>query len=287
MIHFDGDALVYIAGFAADSRNGPFSHSAHNIKLIINKALDVTGEDDYRIFLTSKDPEVNFRTKILPSYKKNRAKICKECKSTKMSAESYIDRIAVKDGIMKRRYYNCTECNGPVADSKPVYYNKIRQYLVEKYGALICSWGEADDWMAPGKPSWIATHDKDIYQIGHMNYYNLKSGDTLETYDELGKIFLTDKKTLKGYGFKWFCAQMLMGDIIDNIPKPYKGDGPVWIYNVFGKLNSLEECWKMVKVYYNGTNNNDKLWTMAQLLWVARKRKQPCTADVIEEMINL
>ena len=138
MIHFDGDALVYLAGFAADSRNGPFSHSAHNIKLMINKALNVTGEDEYRIFLTSKDPVINFRTEIYPEYKANRKKTCKKCGSTEISKESYVDRIKTDGGIMKRRFYNCLKCDNPVGDTKPVYYNKIRRFLVEQYGALVC-----------------------------------------------------------------------------------------------------------------------------------------------------
>lgn len=307
MLNFDGDALVYIAGFASDSRNGPLSHSLHNLKLIINKALDVTGEDEYRIFLTSKDPAINFRTEILPEYKKNRAKRCKKCGSTNISKESYIDRFSTGDGIMKRRMFTCLNmvdvleidnmvegtvksvrqvCSNPVGDSKPVYYNKIRFYLIEHYGALVCQWGEADDWLGLGNPSCIATHDKDIYQLGEMNFYNLKSGEVLEVPDQLGAIWLTETGILKGCGFKWFCCQMLTGDTVDNIPKPHKGDGPKWIYKIFNPLDSLESCWNMVKLYYHGTNNSDKLWLMAQLLWISREKYQRCSAEVIEEMLN-
>jgi len=284
MIHFDGDALVYLAGFAADSRNGPFNHSAHNIKLMINKALEATDQTQYKIFLTSKDSSKNFRTELLPSYKKNRVKTCKECRGQELSSDSYIESMQVGENLMKRRFFRCLQCNLPVPDTKPVYYEEIRQYLVKKYGALVCAWGEADDWMGVGNPKWIATHDKDMYQIGNMNFYNLKSGEISKVEGELGKIWLTEKRTLKGEGFKWFCAQMITGDATDNIPKPAKGDGPVWINKIFGPLETVMECWLMVKFYYHATNNSDKLLPMAQLLWVSRERRQLFSEDLVEKL---
>lgn len=326
-LHIDGDALVYLAGFAADSRNGPFSHSAYNIKLMINKALEMTREDEYKIFLTSTDPKVNFRTEILESYKKNRTKTCKKCGGQKLSKESYVDRIIHGESIMKRRFYTCEGlvkrmvgheeagfeakyedmiCGNPVADTKPVYYNKIRKYMQEHYGAWVCPWGEADDWLAVGNPSFIATHDKDIYQVGDMGFYNLKSGEVLTIFGHTGELNMQQtvaldregnpkvnkngspklNKQLKGYGFKWFCAQMILGDKVDNIIKPYAGDGPQWVYKVFDPLVTMRESWNMVKLYYANTGNSDKLWIMAQLLWIARQKRQRCSEAVIEEYIN-
>lgn len=307
MIVFDGDALVYIAGFAADSRNGPFSHSAHNVKLIINKVLKATRQKKFKIFLTSKRPEVNFRTEISPIYKKNRTKTCKKCKGQKVSQESYVARINKSDGtITRRRCYTCLQCQEPVADSKPVYYNRIRRYLIDRCGAKVCTWGEADDYFGACGADWIATHDKDIYQLGKMKFYNLKSDEILKTKTELGKIHLKKtqicsregepqfnkdgtpklRKDIKGHGFKWFCVQMISGDKVDNILKVKSGDGPVWIEKIFGPLKTMRECWNMVKLYYHGTNSDDKLWLNAQLLWVARKPMQRCSEEVIEEMIQ-
>lgn len=286
MINIDGDALVYLAGFAADSRNGPFSHSAYNIKLMINKALQETEEHKYRIYLTSTDSKVNFRTKLLPSYKENRKKTCKKCGSQNLTKESYVERFVKEDSIMKRRMYNCKDCSEPVADSKPVYYNKIRNYMIEKFGAKVCEWGEADDWLAVGRPDHIATHDKDIYQVHDIGFYNLKSGKCDYWEEPIGSIEVDDKGKLRGYGFKWFCCQMLTGDATDNIPKPYKGDGPVWINKVLGPLETMQECWNMIKFYYDMTNNSSKLELMSQLLWVSRKPKQLGTIQTIEEFIN-
>lgn len=294
MIHFDGDALVYIAGFAADSRNGPFSHSAHNIKLMINKALEVSKEQKYRIFLTSQNPKTNFRTKLLDSYKMNRSKKCYKCQSLEMSDRSFVGSIQTKNGLMKRRFYTCLECGSLVADSKPVYYNKIRKYLVDKYKAIICKWGEADDWFLVTNPKWVATHDKDIYQGGDCNFYNLKSGEILSVIGQGGELGWkikrknekTVKKELKGWGFKWFCIQMVMGDRVDNIIKPHKGDGAVWFSKVFMPLETPREYWNMVKLYYKLTDNYDKLELNSQLVWVSRKKFQRGTLETIEGFID-
>lgn len=307
MVHIDGDALVYIAGFAADSRNGPFRNSAHNAKLIIGKILKETKQTEFKIFLTSKNPEVNFRTELLSTYKKNRVKPCNKCNGKNITPESYVEYMENADGIAaKRRMHTCKDCGNGIPSTKPVYYNRIRQYLIERHNAIVCKWGEADDWLGVGRPKWIATHDKDIYQLGKTSFYNMKSGEILHIKDILGKIYIKEtqqknragelkftkkgkpilKKEIKGYGFKWFCIQMITGDKVDNIIKIKSGDGPVWIHKVFEPLTSALEYWNMVKFYYHGTGNDDKLWEMAQLLWISRTPRQRCTPETIEEIIN-
>lgn len=290
MLHIDGDALVYIAGHQADSHSGPFSHSAQSVKLIINKALKVTEERDYRIFLTSTRPEVNFRTKIYPEYKKNRSKKCKKCNKAEFLPDTVVkkNKIVTDDKIHfnKKRCYICANCDSYIDTGKPVYYNKLRAFLKHRYGAIICKWGEADDWLGVRNPDWIATHDKDIYQLGDTSFYNLKSGEVLNIYDQAGKVWINEKRQLKGYGFKWFCMQMLLGDSVDNIPKPYKGDGPVFIMKIFEPLTTMREYWEMVKLYYKFTGNNDMLEIVSQLLWVSRERKQRGTLDIIENFIE-
>jgi hypothetical protein len=291
MIHFDGDGLVYLAGFSADSHGGPLAHSIHSLKLIISKALRVTNEDDYRIFLTSQIAEVNFRTQISDIYKKNRSLKCRKCGSKSISKESYVKTFDKLSGNKKtkvsKRLHNCLSCQEPVASNKPVFYKELREYLTKKLGAEICEWGEADDWMGVDRPDWIATHDKDMYQIGDMAFYNLSSANILVANDELGFIYLDDKRKLHGCGFKWFCCQMIKGDKVDNIEKPHAGDGDVWIHKIFNPLDDLRSSWNMVKFYYTMTGNADILLKQAQLLWVSRKPKQMFTEEVVEEIIEI
>src|SRR5690606_26047561 len=147
MIHVDGDAIVYIAGFSADSRNGLKSHALHNTKLILEKVFKVFDDTQCKVFLTNKDPKVNFRTVIYPEYKKNRKKTCRSCRSTNLSKAGFIESEPTDNGLFRRRLFKCLDCtDGTGADNKPVYYQAIRNYLIKKYKAVVVKWGEADDW---------------------------------------------------------------------------------------------------------------------------------------------
>lgn len=291
MLHFDGDALVYIAGYAADSRNGKAGHSIHNCRLIINKVLKNTRQSKFKIFLTSSDRTINFRHSLWPSYKGNRLKKCVDCKSNNYKPTgSIIERNFTEKGIMKRRVFKCNDCGGKVYDTKPVYYKELRRFLVEQYGAKIVKFGEADDWMHGAE--WIATHDKDLYQLP-CNIYNIKTNEITVASDP-GELFLFTKmkdgkivsRELKGYGFKWFCTQLFLGDSTDNIPKPYKGDGPVWIYNIIAPLKTKEECWNMAKFYYKSIGNGN-IDTIAKLLWVSRNPNEIWNEELLCDHLSL
>src|SRR5690348_3006755 len=224
MINIDGDGIVYMAGFAADSRDGDLSHSLHNAKLVINSTMDKTGQSKARVFLTSKNPEVNFRHALYPPYKQNRSKVCKSCiengrSGKNISLDTYVDKEETKNGTMRRRYYTCLDCKTPIPSTKPVYYNKIRRYLIDRYDAWVCDFGEADDWLLVGlkKKDFVASHDKDIQQGENCNFYNLRTQEILKPHKP-GQIWIkqdideiTGRKKaaqLKGQGFKWFCCQM-------------------------------------------------------------------------------
>lgn len=304
MIHVDGDALIFIAGFAADSRNGDISHSLHNIKVMLQLMTKTCQDNQFKIFLSSTDKEHNFRYKVFPDYKINRSKICKECNNGGIG-----DNINIKDILrsgrfstttvlrsvdgFKRRYYSCLHCGSYVASTKPAYFKRMRKYLKDKYGAIVVP-GEADDWLAVGDNEWIATHDKDIYQVSDKLIYNMKSGE-VEVCSDPGEIYLKETpvnkpgtnepivnkngeirttKALKGNGYKWFCMLMLLGDTVDGIPKPFSGDGPVFLYKLFAPLKTMRECWKMVEFYYTMTGNAGILERQAKLLWVAREKGQ-------------
>lgn len=257
---------------------------------MIEGGLKKTDQEEFRIFLTSTDSSLNFRTQIHPQYKKNRSLKCKRCNVNKLSKDSYIDTIRTTKGKMKRRYFNCLECNEPVADSKPVYYQDIRAYLIKRFNAKVVKWGEADDWLGihlKEGEDWIATHDKDLKMLP-QNYYNLKSHEKYLASRAYfaGTLSIDEKRKIDGAGFKWFCAQMLLGDTVDNIIKPYKGDGPVFVYKLLAPLTTIRECWNMIELYYRLTSNSDILWTMAQLLWIARKPRQIFTKEVLNELIE-
>lgn len=327
MIKVDGDALIFIAGFAADSRAGSLSHSIYNIKVMLKLMKESTNDNEYIVGLSSTNKDDNFRYKLLPKYKGNRFKRCETCiagellkldietlgirQATRQAIELYkpqmnfseTTHIKVVDDF-KRRYYTCLNCGSDVPSLKPTYFKKMRQYLLEYQGAEIVK-GECDDWLLVGEPDYVATHDKDIYQ-GTIPIYNLKHNTITDCYD-LGNLHLietpvkgqdgkaiTNKrdgkvrvtKELKGVGYKWFCALLLLGDVADNIPKPVNGDGPVAISDILNPATTASDCWNRVVTYYNNAKCSDILERNAQLFWVSREYNQRWSKEFNDDLIK-
>lgn len=92
-------------------------------------------------------------------------------------------------------------------NSRPVLYQEVRDYLEYKFGALYVDGEEVDDRlginMYTGRANAITTKDKDLRQIpGEIYDWDLKK-----------KYYITP---LEGYRF--FCEQLVTGDITDNVP---------------------------------------------------------------------
>jgi 5'-3' exonuclease len=236
-LRIDGDVVVYRAGYAADSRGGDLSHSLHNVKLIINSIKNKFDPCTLKVYLSNPDPKVNFRTQIYPEYKANRKDI-----------------------------------------AKPKHYNEIRKYMISR-GAIVVDWGECDDALCSDVKdnTVIASIDKDL-RMTPCYHYIINRDDLIKVVQPgtLQLIKKTDTKgrvkyVLEGTGLKFFMAQMLMGDKIDNIKAPVKGLGPIKIYKMF-KDRSLLEMWKLINKIYMDSNLH--LYTNAQLLWIAQTKNQ-------------
>lgn len=339
MINVDGDALVFIAGFAADSRNGALSHSIYNMKLMLDLMVKNCKDDNYKILLSSTNKKDNWRYDLFPDYKIDRGKICQVCFDRWLELlkvnefKDYVNEKGVmelkrdylRDGSgkfsdttiirtvekFKRRYYTCLKCGEFVASKKPTYFKKMRQYLINYKNAQVVK-GEADDFLLLNSPEYVATHDKDIYQGAYSSrkspciLYNFKD-ESFTVCTDPGDVWLDEKpvkcpltkrpiinkngkprvkKELKGYGYKWFCALMLMGDAADSIPKPFSGDGDVYFYTILNQLTTKLESWKMVEYYYRTSKNSYILERNAKLFWVPRKKGQIWSREMNEELIN-
>lgn len=98
---------------------------------------------------------------------------------------------------------------GTRKQEKPKYYQEIREYLVERWGAEIVNGEEADDavgkwqWSHPDKSTCIVAQDKDLKTIPGWHYWwKLQKMEWITPRD--ANIF--------------FLRQMLTGDNSDNIP---------------------------------------------------------------------
>lgn len=284
-LRVDGDALIFKAGFAADSRGGGVAHSLHNAKLIINMLTTKFYPCRAKILIGNMDRSVNWRYKLFPEYKANRAVICSKCKNPKLTHVG-VKRNEETGAIF--RGFKCDSCEHIEKDKQPVYYYELRKYLLKRFNTTVAKWGETDDWLGVNRThkTIIASHDKDLLMVPAF-HWRLHQDLGFKTTD-IGILELNEQRKLKGYGFIWFCAQMLLGDTIDNIPKPKKGFGDVAIYEYLGQLRDTATAvalWALVKDFYRQQNiPHDIMMIIAKLLWVAREPKKLFEEEFVERI---
>ena len=162
---------------------------------------------------------------------------------------------------------------------KPFFLPHMRSYFMNNYGAEICKKGEADDTIGilaydayecaanTGKPidMVLCGIDKDFKQFPGY-FFNIKTG--VMTYsDHLG--YLTyEKNKIDGRGFLFFCAQMIMGDVADNIGGIY-GCGGKKAYDTLKDCVDYKEAWQSVVDLYRCKGIADcVIKATSSLLWI-------------------
>lgn len=167
------------------------------------------------------------------------------------------------------------------AGRKPYHFKNIEAYLKGKFEWFQHDGLEADDLLAIRQcadleNTIIISPDKDLLQVPGWHYSfeygNVPSLGPL-LVDGFGKIWLDDKNKLKGYGEKFFYAQLIMGDPTDSIigiPK----SGPSKAFKLLSNTNTPIEAFKAVREAYRafyGDVGDDKLLENGRLLWMVRK----------------
>lgn len=154
---------------------------------------------------------------------------------------------------------------------KPHYYDDIRVYMMEEYGAIIGDNVEADDLMGCAQTgnSVICSNDKDMLQIPGRHYNFTKPADEAFT--------LVDPTE----GDQWFFCQLLSGDTTDNIPGvPKIGTKKARdIVDMYADdYNELVEAIKEQYVYSYGVAGLDVMEEQAALVWILRSGETPARA---------
>lgn len=240
-----------IAAYAAEEMGGksvvalrrrripePFSFAAHTVKVQIQSILDTTGASEYCLYLSPRDRDI-FRYKIAKTL----------------------------------------PYKGNRTAEKPLHYEKLRDYM-EKHHPFKCVPGiEADDAMGidQNKDTIICSIDKDMLQIPG-SHYNFVTKE-LKEITEFGHLELSDNnKKLSGGGLMWFYAQMLLGDVADNI-KGISGVGPVATYDLLKDCVTEESLHHRVMGVYQEEvlslpwdNDNCRFAENADLLWILRNK---------------
>jgi hypothetical protein len=165
---------------------------------------------------------------------------------------------------------------GNRTQDRPVHYDLIREYLTERFKAIVVEKKEADDEMgirsSQTENSVICTIDKDLDMIPGY-HYNIVTKELYETSDPGALKLSENRRKLRGGGLLWFYAQMLMGDSGDNIPG-LRGYGPV---NAYKALKDFKDEEKMIKLCYNAYKKQkveDRFLEVADLLWIQRENDE-------------
>ena len=168
-----------------------------------------------------------------------------------------------------------------VRGERPYHYKNAMVYL-ESLGAVVAEGLEADDLMsieqtARPEETVICTRDKDLRQVPGWHYgweHGLQPEFELQLVDEIGDIQLVkDNKKIEGTGLKFFYAQLIVGDGVDNIPGLPRG-GPALAYKLLANTNTEGEMFNAVREAYRkklGDEADEYLLEQARLLWMVRE----------------
>lgn len=177
---------------------------------------------------------------------------------------------------------------------KPFHYKNLKAFILSHYDVVISDGLEADDLMCIEQTkslkqglmdTVICTRDKDLRQCPGMHYgweCGNQAGFPFSKVDELGwlkehrKVDKDGKEfvaKVSGVGLKFFYAQILMGDAVDNIPG-LPGCGPAKAYE------SLSECKNEEQLHNNtfalyvakyGDKAAERMLEQGRLCWMVRE----------------
>lgn len=235
VVHVDADFIAYMVSYKEDLS---VSEMQSNCSTIVETIRLMTGAERADLYLTPKGSDKGKRNEcaMLKEYQANRA-----------------------------------------GKEKPKYLHMIREYMHKEIHAILCHDHEADDGMAAAQYaaisrgeshlSVIASKDKDLTMVPGL-MYDWDTHVITDTKDDpFGWIELDTSKSTKkviGRGWKFFWAQMLMGDQADNIsglPKCWHPDyltkkglgkacGAVMTYNLLESIETNKEAAILVANLY-------------------------------------
>ena len=175
---------------------------------------------------------------------------------------------------------------GQRKQEKPFHYHNIRAYVIGRYETVVTNGIEADDAICieiykaykEGRHDVIAcTRDKDLRMVAGQHF-----GWACGRQPQFGPVEVTElgsleiygsPKKLRGTGRKFFYAQLITGDPVDNIPGLPRG-GPVLAYGTLNDLQTEDDLLEAVSELYRGRIGEgwrDYLQEQADLLWMIRE----------------
>ena len=252
----DGDWIMYAAGFAGQRTRCVYTDPAlvdldgapmvffGDTMTEIKKQLDeIELLDEYSSSHLYKreelDPETHFYHSAKMMIERNCEQIAEKFDGT------VVPRVIIDgDGNFRSRLATIRPYKGTRnVHAKPMMYNKIRQYLLEVWGAEVVHDQESDDEMAiiqteynnDGRRCIIVGVDKDMLQVPGWHLNPNKGFKFIGPQEAEVRLYV----------------QAAMGDSVDNIAGAYKV-GPKAAKGAFSSKQSEEEKWEvLVSIYQN------------------------------------
>lgn len=166
--------------------------------------------------------------------------------------------------------------------SRPFHWENLTLHIHTTYKTRVEPSFEADDLMSidqtlalkEGRDTIICSIDKDLRMVEGKHYKWAVGNSPSESFttDYLGSLELKNSK-LKGGGIKFFYAQLLTGDAVDNI-KGIPKCGPVKAYKALLNLNTEQEMYNKVLQMYKEEYGEEGYKYMKEnsvLLWMVRE----------------
>lgn len=175
---------------------------------------------------------------------------------------------------------------GQRKEEKPPFFYEMRQHLIDVHKAILADGDEADDLMSIeqwkshneflketggefpiGSPEHrafsntvIVSADKDLMIVPGWHY---TAGQEKVWVEPMGWLELRRKangqvKDLKGAGLKFFYAQMIIGDTVDNYAG-IQGRGAAFAYNLLDKCKTEKELYMAVLQAYKDKYGHGKI----------------------------
>lgn len=273
MLLIDGDILLYKAGFAVQTQ----SYTVHFKDLCSVSGIKTAREAKALMTPDSRIERVIEAEPITHACHLFRNLVSRICKACRVEYSDFRIVLSGEEnfryGIARTQPYKGNRSSG----DKPLHFDALKAYVLDYYrDNTEVAHGEADDYLgvyATTHPDTIiATIDKDLMMIPGLNFHFDKN--YLQTIEDPGDLWIevteSSKKTLRGYGFKWFCAQMLLGDIADHIPG-IRGLGQVKTLTELDKCTTIRSMYAKVIRIYRKHKAIDRLDEIRQLLWIHRK----------------
>lgn len=220
------------------------------------------------------EPPILYLTNNWRIHKKENRQRKREGKAEQEFVPNFREKVAVK-----KKY------KGTRAPEKPFHYDNLIAYMRGNYNVKVAEGLEADDLICIEQygrleklDSIICSRDKDLRICPGM-HFGWECGKQRqfgpERVDEIGYVNLVGAKTklIKGVGLKFFYAQMITGDSVDNIPGLPRG-GPVLAHKILEGKDTREDMERAVAAAYEvriGEGWKDYFLEQANLLWMCRE----------------